>query len=118
MPITEHGSAELASALDAIGAGLKQLDEAAAETVAFVVARARRLAPTDTGALARSISGRGTGSTATVGTAIAYAAPVHFGVPRRRIPPRPFLFGAVDAERSRILDAYARNVQTLIDKKA
>jgi hypothetical protein len=117
MPITEKGSAELAAALDKIAGGLDDLDDAADDTVTIVVARARRLAPTDTGALARSITGRGTGSTATVGAGARYATPIHSGVPSRGIRPHPFLFDAVDAERVRILDAYARNVQTLIERK-
>jgi len=117
MPVTETGSAALASSIDGIAAGLAHLDQAAGDTVTLLVARARRLAPTDTGALSRSISGRRSGSTATVGTGVDYAAPVHFGVPRRGIRPTPFLYGAVDAERSRILDAYARNVQALIERK-
>jgi len=117
MPLSEKGSAELAAALNKIAAGVDDLDEAADDTVTLIVARARRLAPSDTGALARSIAGTGTGSTATVGAGARYATPVHSGVPSRGMRPRPFLFDAVDAERGRILDAYARNVQTLIDRK-
>jgi len=117
MALQEHGSAELASALDAIGSGLKQLDQAADDTVTLIVARAKSLAPKATGKLSRSIAGRGTGSTATVSTSVDYAAPVHFGVPSRNMRPRPFLYGAVDAERTRIVAAYERNVQSLIERK-
>lgn len=117
MALTEKGSAELAAALNGIGNGLTDLDQAADDTVTLVVARARRLAPTDTGALVRSISGRGTGSTATIGAGAPHAGPVHGGVPSRGIRPQPFLTGAVTAERDRILGAYTRNVQTLINRK-
>jgi phage gpG-like protein len=117
MPLTEKGSAELASALTAISHGLDDLDQAADDTVTLVVARARRLAPTKTGALARSITGRGSGSTATIGAGADYAGAIHSGVPSHGIRPTPFLYDAVEAERGRILDAYADNVQTLIERK-
>ena len=111
MPLQEHGSAELASALDGIAAGLDQLDVAATDTVNIVVSRARPLAPRATGALSRSIVGRGTGSTATIGTIVAYGRP-SISVCRPSIMrPRPFLTQAVDAEQFRILDAYAADVK-------
>ena len=117
MALTETGSAELAAALNAIGDGLDDLDAAADETVTLVVARARRLAPTRTGALARSITGRGSGSTATIGAGADYAGAIHSGVPSHGIRPTPFLTDAVEAERGRILDACTDNVQTLIERK-
>lgn len=117
MPLSETGSAELANGLTAIGTGLNHLDGAAADTVQIVVARARRSAPVDTGELSRSIQGRGSGSTATIGTRVDYGLPVHFGVPSRGQRPQPFLHQAVSAETARILDAYTRNVDRLIDQK-
>jgi len=117
MPLSETGSTELATALSAIGDGLDDLDDAADDTVTIVVARARRLAPVDTGRLSRSIDGRGTGSTATIGTSVAYGLPVHFGVPSHDQRPRPFLHQAVEAETGHILDAYTKDVQRLIEQK-
>jgi len=117
MPLSEKGSDDLASALGAIGDGLDDLDAAADATVTIVVARARRLAPSDTGALARSISGRGTGSTATIGTRISYGLPVHFGVPSHSQRPRPFLHQAVEAEKADIVAEYTKDVNRLIEQK-
>lgn len=115
--LSETGSTELAAGITGIGDGLSRLDGAATETVQIVVARARRSAPSDTGNLSRSIEGRGTGSTATIGTRVDYGLPVHFGVPSRGQRPQPFLHQAVTAEQNRILDAYTRNVDRLIDQK-
>ena len=117
MPLSEKGSDDLATALSKIGDGLDDLDAAADDTVTIVVARARRLAPSDTGALSRSISGRGTGSTATIGTKISYGLPVHFGVPSHSQRPRPFLHQAVEAETAHILAAYSKDVNRLIEQK-
>lgn len=117
MPLSETGSTELANGLTAIGDGLNHLDGASADTVTIVVARARRLAPSDTGNLSRSITGSGSGSTATIGTSVSYGLPVHFGVPSRGQRPRPFLFQAVEAEQFRIVDAYTRDVSRLIESK-
>ena len=117
MPLSETGSDDLAAGLTAIGTGLAHLDVAAADTVNIVVSRARRLAPVNTGALSRSITGRGTGSTATIGTKSEYGLPVHFGVPSRGQHPRPFLHQAVEAEQSRIVDAYTTDVNRLIESK-
>ena len=117
MPLSEKGADDLATALGKIGDGLDDLDDAADATVTLVVSRARRLAPVDTGALSRSISGRGTGSTATIGTSISYGLPVHFGVPSRGQRPRPFLHQAVEAEQAHIVDAYTTDVNRLIEQK-
>jgi len=117
MPLSEKGSAELATALTKIGDGLDDLDAAADRTVTIVVARARRLAPVDTGRLSRSIEGRGTGSTATIGTNVAYGLPVHFGVPSHGQHPRPFLHKAVEAETAHIVEAYTKDVNRLIEQK-
>lgn len=117
MPLSETGSAELAAGLAAIGDGLDDLDGASAATVDIVVARARRSAPTDTGALGRSITGRGSGSTATIGTKLEYGLPVHFGVPSRNQRPQPFLHQAVQAEQNRIVDAYTTDINRLIETK-
>ncbi len=115
--LSETGSDDLAAGLGAIADGLDDLDIAATDTVNIVVSRARRLAPVNTGALSRSITGRATGSTATIGTPISYGLPVHFGVPSHHQRPRPFLTQAVDAEQFRILDAYTADVNRLIEQK-
>lgn len=115
--LTETGSDVLAAGLSQIAAGLEQLDGAAQDAVSIVVGRARRLAPARTGALSRSITGKASGSTATIGTRISYGMPVHFGVPSRHQSPRPFLHQAVEAETSRIVDAYTTDVSRLIESK-
>lgn len=115
MPLSETGSSDLSSALAGIVANLDDLTGAADATVSIVVARARSLAPVDTGALSRSISGRGTGSTATVGVDVPYAIPVHFGSKYQRA--RPFLYDAVDIEKNHIVGAYVDDIDRLIRQK-
>jgi phage gpG-like protein len=110
-------AAQLKAGLAGIAAGLQDLEDAADDAAATVVARARRLAPVATGRLAQSIRGDHTGSTATAGTSVRYGLPVHFGVPSRSQRPRPFLFQAVDAETKSIVAAYTKDVDRLIGEK-
>jgi hypothetical protein len=115
--LTETGSDHLATALGDIAGGLDRLTAAATDTVRIVTARARRLAPVDTGALSRSIRGTVDGSTATIVATVPYARPVMFGVRSRHIPPNPFLFRAVHTEQANIVEAYARDTQRLIEQE-
>jgi hypothetical protein len=117
VPLTEKGAVPLASALGGIADGLDDLAGGARAAVDLIVARARKLAPVDTGKLSGSMRGTGDGSTATVGSSVAYGLPVHFGVPSRGQRPRPFLHQAVDAEQTRIVDAYTTDVSRLIEQK-
>ena len=41
---------------------------------------------------------------------VPYAGPIHFGWPAQRIRPNPFLYDAIDARRSEVLDAYHQGV--------
>jgi hypothetical protein len=113
MPLSEKGSDELATALTKIADGLDDVTPDGD----VVVARARRLAPVDTGALSHSIRGTGTGATATIGTSSSYGLPVHFGVPRRNQRAQPFLHQAVEAEQRSIVDEYTKDVAALIEQK-
>lgn len=116
MSVTVKGDAELRAALGVIADGLTQLPAAPQDTAALVAADARSHAPRRTGRLASSITGRAGRNTAEIGTPVAYGWPVHQGVPRRGQRAQPFLRNALVAQQARILDAWAADIQRLIDK--
>lgn len=95
---------------------LKVVHLAQAEAVADT---ARPEAPRRSGRLAGSLRA---GATATSGNVkagskkIPYAAPIHFGYPKRNIEPQPFLYEALDERRDEITDAYLDAVSTLTDR--
>lgn len=112
MPLTETGSDQLVRGVDGIAAGLADIPV----PVDVIVARARNLAPVDTGNLSRSIRGRTDAGTSSVGSPVAYGLPVHFGVPSRGQRPRPFLHQAVTAETARVVAQYTDDVAALIER--
>ena len=90
--------------------------------LAFGVAQAaRRRAPVRTGTLRNSIrTGKHRyGFVIRVGSKakVPYAGPIHFGWPKRRIKPNPFLYDALDERRQELHASYANRVQDIIDKE-
>ena len=116
MNVTVKGDAELVAGLAADGDGLAHLDGAARAAAEILELDARGRAPKRTGTLAASIRGTTRGGTATVGTAVRYGLPVHFGVPSRNQRPQPFLLEAVRAQDTAVLAAYVKDTQALIDR--
>lgn len=86
------------------------------EGAELVAATARELVPARTGRLRKSIRAGATQFTGTVragSSSVPYAAPIHFGWPRRNISPQPFLYDALDARRGEVLLAYETNIAKL-----
>jgi len=90
----------------------KQLRLANKEAAAPVVELAQVLVPVRTGKLRRSIKATSTVKDAFVkaggGKVGVYAPIIHFGWPKRRIPPRPFLYKAADQRVPQVYAAYEK----------
>lgn len=112
--VTEDGAAELHAALRGIAAHLDDLP-AAQDAAELVRADAAARAPIRTGRLRSSIRAQVAPGGATVGTSVPYGAPVHYGT--SRMPGRPFLTDALNANRDKIVDLYARDIQELINRE-
>ncbi len=93
--VTVDGVSRLAQDLAAIGAELDDLKEVMADVADEVADIAARLAPRNTGALARSIKGKGTAHRATIKaggtTRVPYAGPINYGWKARNIKPSRFM---------------------------
>jgi hypothetical protein len=81
---------------------------------------AKKFVPVLSGALAASIREAASKTSARVkaggGKEVAYAGPIHFGWPARRIKPQPFFYDAIDGRRDEIKDRYEKLVDDLIKK--
>jgi hypothetical protein len=84
----------------------------------IVVAAAKPLAPSRTGALSRTITSSPTQYQGRVrigrGESVPYAGPIHFGWPARRIKPQSFVYDALDGRRAEVLQTYERRIGDLI----
>lgn len=96
----------------------------------LVIGDSKKYVPVLSGALAASIknastktaakirvgsSGRGRKKTNSADL-VEYAGPIHFGWPRRRIKPNPFIYEAIDPRRSEIAMAYAERITSIRNK--
>lgn len=92
----------LARAVAKAARDMRKLDAASAELGYLCVGLAKRLAPNDTGRLARSVTfavrkpRRGQASRVVVTASTPYVMPIHWGWPARGIPPSKFLTRALD----------------------
>lgn len=124
-----EGSEEFRRALKRLGNDAGDFLKVNREIARIVEAAARRRAPVRTGRLQRSITGKATKTKAyvqagnnrkppkrakTVGTAVPYAGPIHFGWPRRNIAPQPFLYSALDERRSEVIEVHKKRMDALI----
>lgn len=74
---------------------------------------ALQLVPKRSGKLAGTLRTAGLASGGRVRAGLGrvpYAGPIHFGWPSRNIRPQPFLFDALDARRTQVVDVYERRV--------
>lgn len=87
---------------------------------AAVAGDAKRFVPVLSGALAATIREAASKTSARVkagsGKTVAYAGPIHFGWPARRIKPQPFFYDAIDKRRDEIQRRYEGLVDDLIRK--
>lgn len=111
------GLPELLAGMDRVSAGLDELTEAPRVSAQLIADDARSHAPKLTGRLARSIIGRSDRGRLEVGSPLDYGLPVHFGVPARNQGAQPFLFRALATQSDAVLTAWAKDVQSLIDKE-
>lgn len=84
-----------------------------------VAGDAKQFVPVLSGALAASVREASSKTSARVkagGGKIAYAGPIHWGWPARRITPQPFFLDAIDRRRDEIKERYEKLVDDLIKK--
>jgi hypothetical protein len=84
-----------------------------------VAGDAKQFVPVLSGALAASVREASSKTSARVkagGGKIAYAGPIHWGWPARRIKPQPFFLDAIDKRRDEIKERYDKLVNDLIKK--
>lgn len=89
------------------------------EIANFVKSDAMRFVPVLSGALSASLREAATKKSAKVkagGGKVAYAGPIHYGWPARRITPQPFFLDAIDQRRDEIKKRYEEMVDKLIKK--
>lgn len=110
---TVEGDAALAATLGRVADNLDNLTEAGQVGGRAVQQRAASAAPTDTGALSRSIRAEATGSTITVGTPIPYAPYQEYGT--ATVPASPYLRPALEAATTQIVDAYTGEIAQLLE---
>lgn len=113
--VTVDGLATLVRTLDAAGEELGDFTEPHREATGLIGARASSLAPRRSGALA---AGHRTDARAGVGSVYNtrdYAAPIHWGWPRRGIRAQPWLSDAATRTESEWIDAYRKHVQGVLD---
>lgn len=95
---------------------MKETHRKAAEVV---VEGAKRYVPFRTGKLAASIRAAATMTSGKVrvgSAAVPYAGPIHFGWPKRRITPQPFIYDALDERRDEVLELYQLRINGAIVK--
>jgi len=91
------------------------------ENAKIVAAVAGRLVPYKTGKLAESVRAGALKNSGVVRAGFAkkdpvYAGPIHFGWPKRRITPNPFIYDAIDQRKQEIIDNYVKAIDNLTNK--
>jgi hypothetical protein len=91
------------------------------EAANIVVSRARPLTPVRTGKLRNSIKAspvlRGAVVKSGNNGKLAYAAPIHWGWPARKIKGMPFITAALRYTKPQVLDTYEKGLQKLINRR-
>ena len=115
-----EGLREVQKALGDVSKDLKnKMKPTHLKAAEIVVEGAKRYAPVRTGNLAKSIRAAATqpGGRVRVGSAaVPYAGPIHFGWPKRRIQPQPFVYDALDPRRAEVANLYAERIMQIIDQ--
>ena len=103
--------------LKLLGASAKEISDVGYQLSKEVAIRARALAPSRTGALRQSIVAARTQKGARLQTRkpLVYAAPIHWGWPKRNIRPNVFMLKAIGS-RSAIYNRYQVRLNELIRK--
>lgn len=119
----------LGSDLDLVKGEFLETNKKVAEVV---LGDAKRFVPVLSGALANSMKNASTKTAAKIrvgssggskrsgsaasGDLVQYAGPIHFGWPKRRIKPNPFIYEATDTRRSEIANLYAERLTSIRTK--
>lgn len=119
----------LGSDLDLVKGEFLETNKKVAEVV---LGDAKRFVPVLSGALANSMKNASTKTAAKIrvgssggskrsgsaasGDLVEYAGPIHFGWPKRRIKPNPFIYEATDTRRSEIANLYAERITSIRTK--
>lgn len=91
------------------------------ENAKVVAEVAGRLVPFKTGKLADSVRAGALKNSGVVRAGFArrdplYAGPIHFGWPKRRIVPNPFIYDALDQRKQEVIDNYIKGIDRLTGK--
>lgn len=120
LAIKVSGLREAIAAAKTLDAKLpKELVRIARDAAKLVVPIAQSLVPRQSGALGSTIRVGATARSAVVkvGTpAVPYAGPIHWGWPRRNIEPQPFLVDALALAQPEIVEQYARDLESFIER--
>lgn len=111
-----EGADTLRRTLRRAAADLDNLTDAHARAATIAARAASGLAPRRTGALASSLRPSGKATEGLVVSSLSYGPPVHYGVPSRNIPARPFLTTAAADTQSRWLPVYEAALEQAIQK--
>ena len=117
--IKVDGAKELQAALRKIEGGTKDLKAAHLAASEIVSVEGSRRAPKLTGRLAATVRAAGQARQGVVRAGFAsvpYAGVIHFGWAGHNISPNPFLYDALDARSSEVIDTYEKHVDDLIKK--
>ena len=91
------------------------------ENAKIVAAVAGRLVPYKTGKLAESVRAGALKNSGVVRAGFPrkdplYAGPIHFGWPKRRITPNPFIYDALDQRKQEVIQNYVDAIDRLTNK--
>lgn len=117
-PVVElDGLGDFRRTLRAAGDDLTDLKAANAEAAAVAAEGGRARVPSLSGRLSSSIRTTGTKTTGVIRAgraAIPYAAPIHWGWPKRNIAANPFLTEGAQATEPKWLPAYLERIETIL----
>lgn len=105
--------------LEQLGVDVADMKSAMNRIGNIVAQEARQLAPVRSGRLAASIRPSLAKNSATIragSVGVPYAAPIHFGWPRRNIQKNPFLYNASDAKRDEVVAAISEELNKLVEQ--
>lgn len=116
--VSVAGLGKLRRALREAGVSVEDLKDAHAAVSQLVAAAAASRAPRRSGRLAASVRGTRAAGKASVlagGSAVPYAAPIHWGWPARHIAAQPFASDAATQTESAWLPVYAAELERIAD---
>lgn len=117
--IRVEGADALRKALRNLEDGTKDLKAAHLDAAEIVATDARPRARRKSGRMAASVRAAGQAKQGVVRAgfaALPYVSIQHFGHPARNISPNPFLYDALDARSSQVVETYEKHVDNLITK--